>query len=258
MTSAPPITLNDGKSIPQLGLGVWQMTDDEATAAVSHALEAGYRHVDTAAIYRNEVGVGRAIAWIGKQLCGVAFLDISTGEFLIAQGDINYADKLLQHFRPSELLIAKHQKREFEEHFGDEYHCFYLEDWVFKEDYAQQRLTEHFKTNSLKGFGVDELSEALLTAGAVLYYLSETQHHQLQHITSIQRIAEEAYVWLDKFTIRNLELYVGNSTPSVSLLDVIDKMLTNMGSRTLKRWLALPLKKLDKIQQRQRDRKSVV
>ena len=191
-----------------------------------------------------------ASVWIGKQLCGVAFLDISTGEFLIAQGDINYADKLLQHFRPSELLIAKHQKREFEEHFGDEYHCFYLEDWVFKEDYAQQRLTEHFKTNSLKGFGVDELSEALLTAGAVLYYLSETQHHQLQHITSIQRIAEEAYVWLDKFTIRNLELYVGNSTPSVSLLDVIDKTLTNMGSRTLKRWLALPLKKLDKIQQR--------
>ena len=125
-----------------------------------------------------------------------------------------------------------------------------MEDWVFKDDYAQQVLTKHFQTNSLKGFGVDELTEAILTAGAILYYLSETQHHQLQHITAIQRIAEEAYVWLDKFTIRNLELYAGNTTPSVSLLDVIDKTLSPMGSRTLKRWLALPLKKLDKIRQR--------
>ena len=187
---------------------------------------------------------------MGKQSCGAAFLDVSTGEFLVAQGDKTYIDKLLQNFRPSELLIAKHQKKEFAEHFGDDFHCFYLEDWVFKDDYAQQVLTKHFQTNSLKGFGVDELTEAILTAGAILYYLSETQHHQLQHITAIQRIAEEAYVWLDKFTIRNLELYAGNTTPSVSLLDVIDKTLSPMGSRTLKRWLALPLKKLDKIRQR--------
>ena len=191
-----------------------------------------------------------ASVWLGKQGCGAAFLDVSTGEFLVAQGDKTYIDKLLQNFRPSELLVAKHQKKEFAEHFGDDFHCFYLEDWVFKDDYAQQVLTKHFQTNSLKGFGVDELTEAILTAGAILYYLSETQHHQLQHITAIQRIAEEAYVWLDKFTIRNLELYVGNTTPSVSLLDVIDKTLSPMGSRTLKRWLALPLKKLDKIRQR--------
>lgn len=191
-----------------------------------------------------------ASVWLGKQGCGAAFLDVSTGEFLVAQGDKTYIDKLLQNFRPSELLIAKHQKKEFAEHFGDDFHCFYLEDWVFKDDYAQQVLTKHFQTNSLKGFGVDELTEAILTAGAILYYLSETQHHQLQHITAIQRIAEEAYVWLDKFTIRNLELYAGNTTPSVSLLDVIDKTLSPMGSRTLKRWLALPLKKLDKIRQR--------
>lgn len=191
-----------------------------------------------------------ASVWLGKQGCGAAFLDVSTGEFLVAQGDKTYIDKLLQNFRPSELLVAKHQKKEFAEHFGDDFHCFYLEDWVFKDDYAQQVLTKHFQTNSLKGFGVDELTEAILTAGAILYYLSETQHHQLQHITVIQRIAEEAYVWLDKFTIRNLELYAGNTTPSVSLLDVIDKTLSPMGSRTLKRWLALPLKKLDKIRQR--------
>lgn len=191
-----------------------------------------------------------ASVWIGKQVNGVAFLDVSTGEFLISQGDKSYIDKLLQNFHPSELLIAKHQKKEFAAAFGGDFHCFYLEDWVFKEDYAQQLLTKHFQTNSLKGFGVEELTDALLSAGAILYYLSETQHHQLQHITRIQRIAEEAYVWLDKFTIRNLELYTGSSAQSVSLLDVIDKTLSPMGSRTLKRWLALPLKKIEKIRQR--------
>ena len=191
-----------------------------------------------------------ASVWIGKQVNGVAFLDVSTGEFLVSQGDKSYIDKLLQNFHPSELLIAKHQKKEFTAAFGGDFHCFYLEDWVFKEDYAQQLLTKHFQTNSLKGFGVEELTDALLSAGAILYYLSETQHHQLQHITSIQRIAEEAYVWLDKFTIRNLELYTGSSAQSVSLLDVIDKTLSPMGSRTLKRWLALPLKKIEKIRQR--------
>ena len=191
-----------------------------------------------------------ASVWIGKQVNGVAFLDVSTGEFLVSQGDKSYIDKLLQNFHPSELLIAKHQKKEFAAAFGGDFHCFYLEDWVFNEDYAQQLLTKHFQTNSLKGFGVEELTDALLSAGAILYYLSETQHHQLQHITRIQRIAEEAYVWLDKFTIRNLELYTGSSAQSVSLLDVIDKTLSPMGSRTLKRWLALPLKKIEKIQQR--------
>ncbi len=191
-----------------------------------------------------------ASVWMGKATNGVAFLDISTGEFLVAEGDTHYIDKLLQNFKPSELLVAKEQKRSFAETFGEDFHCFYLEDWVYKEDYAQQTLTKHFQTTSLKGFGVDELPEALLTAGSILYYLSETQHNRLQHISKIQRIAEEEYVWLDKFTIRNLELYAGTGQGSVSLLDVIDKTISAMGSRTLKRWLALPLKKLSKIQQR--------
>ena len=191
-----------------------------------------------------------AALWMGKQAHGIAFLDVSTGEFLVAQGDKHYLDKLLQNFKPSELLVAKVQKKAFLETFGDDFHCFFLEDWVFKDDYAQQLLTKHFQTNSLKGFGIDELPEAILSAGAILYYLGETQHHQLQHITAIQRIAEEAYVWLDKFTIRNLELYAGSGAQSVSLLEVIDKTLSPMGSRTLKRWLALPLKRLDKIKQR--------
>ena len=191
-----------------------------------------------------------ASVWLGKQLCGIAFLDISTGEFLVAQGDKPYIDKLLQNFKPSEILIAKQQKKAFAESFGEDFHCFILEDWVFKDDYARQALTKHFQTNSLKGFGVDELTEAILTAGAILYYLSETQHHQLQHITTLQRIAEDSYVWLDRFTIRNLELYAGSSAQSVTLIDVIDKTLSPMGSRTLKRWLALPLKKIEKIEQR--------
>ena len=191
-----------------------------------------------------------ASVWLGKQLCGIAFLDISTGEFLVAQGDKPYIDKLLQNFKPSEILIAKQQKKAFAESFGEDFHCFFLEDWVFKDDYARQALTKHFQTNSLKGFGVDELTEAILTAGAILYYLSETQHHQLQHITTLQRIAEDAYVWLDRFTIRNLELYAGSSAQSVTLIDIIDKTLSPMGSRTLKRWLALPLKKIEKIEQR--------
>ncbi|WP_082021441.1 DNA mismatch repair protein MutS [Capnocytophaga canis] len=191
-----------------------------------------------------------ASLWFGKTTNGVAFLDISTGEFLVAQGDRFYIDKLLQNFKPSEILIAKKQKKDFIDSFGEDFHLFFLEDWVYKQDYANQVLTQHFQTNSLKGFGVDELSEAILAAGSILFYLSETQHNKLQHITSIQRIVEDAYVWLDKFTIRNLELYTGTSSQSVTLLDIIDKTTSAMGSRTLKRWLALPLKKIDQIEQR--------
>ncbi len=191
-----------------------------------------------------------ASLWFGKATHGVAFLDISTGEFLVAQGDRLYIDKLLQNFKPSEILIAKKQKKDFIDSFGEDFHLFFLEDWVYKQDYANQVLTQHFQTNSLKGFGVDELSEAILTAGSILFYLSETQHNKLQHITSIQRIVEDAYVWLDKFTIRNLELYAGTSNQSVTLLDIIDKTTSAMGSRTLKRWLALPLKKINQIEQR--------
>ncbi|WP_197063403.1 DNA mismatch repair protein MutS [Capnocytophaga cynodegmi] len=191
-----------------------------------------------------------ASVWFAKNINGVSFLDISTGEFLVAQGDKANIDKLLQNFKPSEVLVAKKQKKEFTESFGDDFHLFFLEDWVYKEDYARQILTQHFQTNSLKGFGVEELTESLLAAGSILYYLTETQHNKLQHITSIQRIVEDAYVWLDKFTIRNLELYTGTSSQSVTLLDVIDKTISAMGSRTLKRWLALPLKDIAKIKQR--------
>jgi DNA mismatch repair protein MutS len=186
----------------------------------------------------------------GKKNLGIAFLDVSTGEFLTAQGNEEYIDKLLQNFNPSEVLIPKQFKGRFKEVFGEDFHVFHLEDWVFKEDYAQETLTKHFQTNSLKGFGIEELLDGIVASGAVLYYLSETQHNKIQHITNIQRIAEDAYVWMDRFTIRNLELYHSTNPNAVTLLDVIDKTLSPMGSRLLKRWLALPLKDANKIKSR--------
>ena len=186
----------------------------------------------------------------GKKNLGVSFLDVSTGEFLTAQGNEEYIDKLLQNFNPSEVLIPKQNRIQFKEIFGEDFHTFYLEDWVFKEDYAFESLTQHFQTVSLKGFGIEDLQDGVIASGAILYYLSETQHNKIQHITNIQRIAEDAYVWMDRFTIRNLELYHSTNVNAVTLLDVIDKTLSPMGSRLLKRWLALPLKDATRIKSR--------
>ncbi len=191
-----------------------------------------------------------ASIYFGKRIIGISFLDVSTGEFLAAQGNEEYIDKLLQNFSPSEVLVPKQNKANFKEVFGEDYHNFYLEDWVYKEDYAFETLTGHFQTNSLKGFGIEELLEGIIASGAILYYLSETQHNKVQHITSIQRIAEDAYVWMDRFTIRNLELYHSYNPNAVTLLDVIDRTLSPMGGRLLKRWLALPLKDADKVKGR--------
>ena len=191
-----------------------------------------------------------ASIWLDSPENGIAFLDISTGEYYVAQGDNAYTDKLLENFRPNEVLVAKKQRKDFETLFGTHFHCFSLEDWVYKGDFAYEALTKQFNTNSLKGFAIEELSNGILSAGAILHYLSETQHHHLQHITSIKRIVSQEAVWLDRFTIQNLELYGGASNTSVSLLAVIDKTLSPMGSRTLKRWLALPLTSLEQIQKR--------
>ena len=191
-----------------------------------------------------------ASIWLDSPENGIAFLDISTGEYYVAQGDNAYTDKLLENFRPNEVLVAKKQRKDFETLFGTHFHCFSLEDWVYKGDFAYESLTKQFNTNSLKGFAIEELSNGILSAGAILHYLSETQHHHLQHITSIKRIVSQEAVWLDRFTIQNLELYGGTSNTSVSLLTVIDKTLSPMGSRNLKRWLALPLTSLEQIQKR--------
>lgn len=181
---------------------------------------------------------------------GVAFLDVSTGEFLTAQGNAEYIDKLLQNFNPSEVLFSKQKRKLFNETFGDRFHVFHLEDWVFQTDYTSEVLQKHFKVKNLKGFGIDHLSEGIVASGAALHYLGETQHHQLQHITKISRIAEDAYVWMDRFTIRNLELYHSHQENAVTLLQVIDKTISPMGGRLLKRWMALPLKNVDAITRR--------
>ena len=191
-----------------------------------------------------------AAIYFANKTIGVSFLDVSTGEFLTAQGNAEYIDKLLQNFNPSEVLVPKNNKSDFREIFGEDFHNFYLEDWIFKEDYAFEILTKHFQTVSLKGFGIEELNEGIIASGAILYYLSETQHNKVQHITAIQRISEDAYVWMDRFTIRNLELYHSYNPNAVTLLDVIDKTLSPMGGRLLKRWLALPLKDSNKIKSR--------
>ena len=191
-----------------------------------------------------------ASIYFSNKSIGVSFLDVSTGEFLTAKGNAEYIDKLLQNFSPSEVLVPKNNKNDFKATFGEDYHSFYLEDWLYKEDYAFETLTKHFQTVSLKGFGIEELKEGIIASGAILYYLSETQHNKVQHITSIQRIAEDAYVWMDRFTIRNLELYHSYNPNAVTLLDVIDRTLSPMGGRLLKRWLALPLKDATKIQSR--------
>lgn len=191
-----------------------------------------------------------AAVYFGKKQLGIAFLDVSTGEFLTSQGNEEYIDKLLQNFSPSEILIQKSNKNQFKNTFGENFNTFFLDDWVFQNDYAVESLTKHFQTNSLKGFGIEELNDGIIASGVVLHYLSETQHDKIQHITAILRIAEDAYVWMDRFTIRNLELYHSYNPNAVTLLDVIDKTISPMGGRLLKRWLALPLKDKTKIKSR--------
>ena len=190
-----------------------------------------------------------AVHFDKKQL-GISFLDVSTGEYLVSQGNAEYIDKLLQNFNPSEVLVQKQHKQQFLELFENRYYTFYLDDWVFQKEYAHDTLQNHFEVKSLKGFGVHEVKNGIIAAGAVMYYLSETQHNQLKHIQVISRIAEDNYVWMDRFTVRNLELYSSNSLNAVTLLDVIDKTISPMGGRLLKRWLALPLKNIDDIQNR--------
>lgn len=186
----------------------------------------------------------------GRNKLGVSFLDISTGEYLTSEGSVEQVDKLLQNFSPNEVLVSKSHRKDFVECFGNQFHSFFLEDWIFQEDYAQESMNNHFGTKTLKGFGIDHLNHGIIASGAVLHYLSETQHSRLQHINKIQRIAEEEYVWMDRFTIRNLELYHSSHQNAVTLLDIIDKTISPMGGRLLKRWLALPLKNVEKIQER--------
>jgi DNA mismatch repair protein MutS len=191
-----------------------------------------------------------AVHFSKKKELGVSFLDISTGEFLTSQGNAEYIDKLLQNFKPSEILVQKQFKKQFNAIFGEQFQTFFLDDWVFQSDYANESLQNHFNIKTVKGFGIDDLPFGIIASGVILYYLSETQHHKLAHITSVKRIVADDYIWMDRFTIRNLELYYSTANNAVTLLDIIDQTISPMGGRLLKRWMALPLKNLKAIQKR--------
>ena len=191
-----------------------------------------------------------ASVYFDKKTIGIAFIDISTGEFMVSQGHKDYIDKLLQNFKPSEILFPYNQQKIFTEAFGQDYYTFRQDEWVYQSDYTQELLHKHFQTINLKGFGVSDLKTALIAAGAILHYLSDVKQNDLKHINKISRIEEDAYVWMDKFTIRNLELYGATQAQAVTLLDIVDQTITAMGGRNIRRWLALPLKDKNKIDER--------
>ena len=188
-----------------------------------------------------------ACVYMAKNMCGIAFVDVSTGEFYLAEGTYEYIDKLLTNFSPKEVLYQKGREHDFTEHFGNKFYTYKVDEWAFVEDAAKDKLLKHFQTVSLKGFGVEGLSYGMTAAGAVLFYLEITQHDRLQHISSISRIEEDRYVWLDKFTVRNLELFYSVNENAKTLAQVIDKTVSAMGARLLKRWIALPLKDIQAI-----------
>ncbi len=185
-----------------------------------------------------------------KEQAGIALCDVSTGEFLVAQGSLNYIEKLIQNFKPNEILFEKNKRNQLNNLVLDNFYSFGIDDWAFKYEFGYESLTHHFETKSLKGFGIEEQHLAISACGAIIHYLNETKHDKLKHINKISRIEEDKYVWLDKFTIRNLELYQTNHENGKSLIDIIDKTVSSMGSRLLKRWLALPLKNINAINER--------
>lgn len=189
---------------------------------------------------------------LADKIHGIAFLDVSTGEFFVAQGELPYIDKLLQNFRPNEVVLQRKKLRFFQENIAEKYYTNTFEDWVFTSDFANESLLRQFDTASLKGFGVEELDAGVIAAGAALYYLQETQHNKTQHICRLRRIEEDSYVWLDKFTARNLEIVHSPNENAKTLLDVVDQTSTPMGSRMMRRWLTLPLKDKELIEQRLR------
>ncbi|MBK8352916.1 MAG: DNA mismatch repair protein MutS [Saprospirales bacterium] len=190
-----------------------------------------------------------SIYFADKQI-GIAFIDISTGEFLIAEGDESYIDKLIQSFAPSEIIFPKHQQKKFVGLYGNKYYTFALEDWIYQEDFLKEKLQNHFQVQTLKGFGIDELNVGILAAGACLQYLADTEHNKLQHIATISRIEHDKFVWIDRFTARNLELINSMHEKGVPLISILDKTISPMGSRLLKRWMVLPLKDIQQINER--------
>ncbi|MCB0577649.1 MAG: DNA mismatch repair protein MutS, partial [Saprospiraceae bacterium] len=205
---------------------------------------------DDALLDHNSNNFLAALAFGQHERYGAAFLDISTGEFFVAEGDAATVDKLLQSFKPAEIILPKSRLKEFTAVYGDKFYTYTLEDWIFTYDFAREKLLEHFQTQSLKGFGVEEYELGQTAAGSALHYLGTTENTQLAHITGISRLQTEKYVWLDRFTIRNLELIGSNHENGTALLQVLDKTLSPMGARLLKKWVLLPLTSLVQIRER--------
>ena len=230
-----------------------QLEDPKATKKI---VKRGVTELVTPGVsYNDKVldhKVNNFLAYIhfGSKEIGLSFLDISTGEFLLAQGKDEYIAKLLQSFNPSEVVFQKQHHKKFIDLFGDKYYISSLEDWVFTKEFSQEKLLSHFGTISLKGFGVEELNDGTVAAGAALHYLIETQHHHIKHIANLQRIEEAKHVWMDRFTIRNLELFHSHNDGATTLVDILDHSITPMGSRLLKRWVAFPLKEKQLIEDR--------
>lgn len=191
-----------------------------------------------------------ASVFIGKKKSAVAFIDISTGEFLVAEGNISYIEKLMQSFSPSEVLYPKMQQAEYEKHFGTQYYTYKLDDWIYTETHTKEILCKHFEVKTLKGYGIEKSAEIILAAGAGINYLADTEHSKIQQLSAIARIAEDKYVWLDRFSIRNLELVHSPNDDAKTLLDVMDNTISPMGARMLKKWILLPLLKIQEINER--------
>lgn len=230
-----------------------QLEDPKATKTivkrgVTELITPGVSYSDN--IIQQNTNNYLASLYFEKNSIGIAFLDISTGEFLVAQGNSDYIDKLLQSFKPSEVIFQKSRNRDFTELFGDRFYTYQLDEWIYSGDYASEFILKHFDVKSLKGFGIDKLSLAVIAAGVALHYLNETEHRNLQHISSVSRIEEDRFMWLDRFTIRNLELIGSANENAVSLVDVLDKTCSPMGARLLRKWIIMPLKELKPIQER--------
>lgn len=237
-----------------LRVAICEQLEDPKTAktivkrGVTELVTPGVSYSDTTLHHKENNFL--ASVYFDKKQAGISFLDISTGEFLLAEGSFEYVDKLLSSFNPKEVLYDRSKRRDFEEHFGDKYFSYGLEDWVFGSDSANERLLKQFETRTLKGFGVESLSYGIIAAGSILHYLDITHHQQTGHITQLSRIEEERFVWLDRFTVRNLELYSTFHEGGRSLLQVLDKTISPMGARMLKRWIAFPLKDVQPINER--------
>ena len=225
-----------------------KLTKKIVKRGVTELVTPGVSYSDTTLTQKENTFL--ASVYLNKNQAGVSFLDISTGEFLIAEGTVDYVDKLLSSFSPKEVIYDRSKRSEFEAHFGTKYFTFALEDWGFSPETANERLLKHFQTKNLKGFGVENLKNGIVAAGAILHYLDMTHHLQTEHITHLTRIEEERFVWLDRFTVRNLELYGTINEGGRTLVDVIDRTISPMGGRMLKRWVAFPLKDVKPIEER--------